>query len=59
MMKENVKTKLNALKQRSSIIKSDPTLRHAPNRHDIKVVSESANLMQPYQFKTFKDEVKC
>lgn len=55
-MKEDVRTKLNALKERSVIVKSDSTLRHITNCNDIRIVSEDVNLIQPYQFKTFKDE---
>jgi hypothetical protein len=43
--------KLSEIAQRAKLIRSDPTLRHMPNEHDIAIATEHAELMAMPQYK--------
>ena len=52
-MKNN---KLIKLSKRADKIKNDPALRHIPNEHDIRIISENTRIMHHYQYETVKTE---
>lgn len=54
----SIKTKMKLLHDRAAEIKKDPNLRHVPNEHDIKKVSENTHIMQESQFNSINSEVR-
>ena len=56
MRENNVPVKLLELSKRAAAMKTDPSLRHVPNEHDIAVVSENTRLVQLYQYQTINAE---
>ena len=56
MRENNVPVKLLELSKRAAAMKTDPSLRHVPNEHDINIVSENTRLVQLYQYQTINAE---
>ena len=56
MLTKNTNTKLSELAKRAKLVKADPNLRHAPNKHDILKASENTCIMQVYQYQTINIE---
>ena len=50
MNKDQVRSRISELKERTRKIKQDPSLRHIPNDHDLKVAFNHANMMKDYQY---------
>ena len=48
--------KIKQLKTNADNIKSDKSLRHTPNKHDIRKVSENTKLLHTHQRDTIKGE---
>ena len=55
---ERIKQKIYELSKRANAIKTDPGLRHAPNKHDLQVASGNAHFMQPFQHESIASEGK-
>ncbi|MCL2087740.1 MAG: hypothetical protein FWH05_09150 [Oscillospiraceae bacterium] len=50
------RTKLEEIAKRAALIKVNPNLRHKPNKNDLRIASENAELMAEYQYQTIKSE---
>lgn len=50
MNKDQVRSRIFELRERTRKIKQDPSLRHIPNDHDLKVAFNHASMMKDYQY---------
>ena len=53
---DKTKQKMSELSKRARIVKADSKLRHAPNKHDLRIASENARFMQPFQYESITAE---